>query len=418
MTLALLGGVPVATTPPQIEWPQYSDRERELLLEVLESREWGGYPSPSPKAARFADAFAAYHGAKHGICATNGSVTLEVALAALDIEAGDEVIVPTYTWVATAACAVHLNAVPVIVDIDPDSYCIDCDAVEAAITPRTRAIIPVHLGANMADMDRIMAIAEKHGLAVVEDCAHAHGAAWKGRGAGSIGDLGSFSFQRSKLMTSGEGGIVLTSDERLMQRSHAIVNCGRKELGYDGFAGDVLGVNARLTEFQAAVLIAQLERLHEATETRAAGAARLARGLADVGGLTPLSADPRISSRAAYQLVMKYDPGAFSGLHRDRFLEALAAEGVEADGPFYVPIPDHELFHAESRHWPQLRGRYGEGVKAANARGELHYPVAAKAAYEEAVWLHYPYLMSDRAVDRVVEAVAKISAHSSDLAGC
>lgn len=415
MTLALFGGTPVSAAPPHVEWPQHTSRERELLHEVLESREWGGYPSPSPKAAEFAAAFAAHHGAAHGICATNGSVTLEVALTALDVEAGDEVIVPTYTWIATAACAVHLNAVPVIVDIDPDSYCIDCDAVEAAITPRTRAIIPVHLGANMADMDRIMAIAKRHDLAVIEDCAHAHGAEWNGRGAGSIGDLGSFSFQRSKLMTSGEGGVILTSDDELMQRCHAIVNCGRKEPGYDRFSGDVLGVNARLTEFQAAVLIAQLERLGEATALRAAGARRLAKGLAEVGGLTPLAANSRVTSRAAYQLVMKYDSEAFGGLHRDRFLEALEAEGIEADGPFYVPIPDHELFHAESRHWPQLRARYGDGFKAANARGDLRFPVAARAAYEEAVWLHYPYLMSDRSVDLVVEAVAKIKAHASDL---
>ena len=416
MTLALFGGSPVASAPPHVDWPLYDQRERELLGEVLRSREWGGYPSPSPMAARFADRFAKHHTARHGICATNGSVTLEIALAALDIEAGDEVIVPTYTWIATAACAVHLNAVPVIVDVDPDSYCIDCDQVEAAITPRTRAIIPVHLGANMADMDRLMEIAKRHGLAVIEDCAHAHGAAWLGRGAGSIGDLGSFSFQRSKLMTSGEGGIVLTSDDTLMQRCHAIVNCGRKEPGYDEFDGGVLGVNARITEFQAAVLIAQLERLPEATAMRAAGAERLTAGLNDVGGLTPLAPDPRVTTRAAYQLVMKYDSSAFGGVHRDRFLEALRAEGIEADGPFYVPIPDHELFHAESRHWPQLRERYGDGVKAANARGDLLFPVASCAAYEEAVWLHYPYLMSDDAVDRVVEAVAKVRAHAGELA--
>ncbi len=415
MTLALLGGTPVCDNSSAVEWPLYSNREKELLLEVLESREWGGYPSPSPKAAQFAQGFADHHGAKHGICATNGSVTLEVALTALDIEAGDEVIVPTYTWIATAACAVHLNAVPVIVDVDPESYCIDCDQVEAAITERTRVIIPVHLGANMADMDRIMEIAKKHGLKVIEDCAHAHGAAWRGQGAGSIGDIGSFSFQRSKLMTSGEGGVVITSDEILRQRCHAVVNCGRKEPGYDTFPGDVLGVNARLTEFQAAVLIAQLERLEEATAARAAGAQRLAAGLAEIGGLTPLKQDARITTKAAYQLVMKYDAAAFQGLHRDRFLEALEAEGIGADGPFYVPIPDHELFHAESRHWPQLRARYGEGFKAANARGELNFPVAAKAAYEEAVWLHYPYLMSDRSVDQVLEAVAKIKAEAGSL---
>lgn len=414
--LALFGGTPVTTSAPQVAWPLYDEREKKYLLEVLESRAWGGYPSPSPKAAEFGDKFSAYHGAKHGICVTNGSVTLEVALNALDIEAGDEVIVPCYTWIATAVCAVHSNAVPVIVDVDPNSYCIDCDQVEAAITDRTKAIIPVHLGANMADMDRIMAIAKKHGLAVIEDCAHAHGAMWRGQGAGSIGDIGSFSFQRSKLMTSGEGGIVITSDDELMQRCHAIVNCGRKEEGYNQFEGAPLGVNARLTEFQAAILLAQLERLDEATNLRAEGAKYLAKGLAEVGGVTPLAQDERVTSRAAYQLVSKYDPSQFAGASRDRFLEALSAEGIDADGTFYVPLPDHELFTAESRQWPELRARYGDGIKAHRAAGGFSFPVASKAAYEEAIWLHYPYLMAGKEkLDQIIEAVAKIKANADEL---
>lgn len=414
--LAIFGGTPVASAPPRVEWPLYDERERANLLAVLESREWGGYPSPSPRAAEFGRKFAEHHGAKHGVCVTNGSVTLEVALTALDIEAGDEIIVPCYTWIATAVCAVHVNAVPVMVDVDPVSYCIDCDALEAAITERTRAIIPVHLGANMADMDRIMAIARKHDLAVIEDCAHAHGSAWRGQGAGSIGDIGSFSFQMSKLMTSGEGGAVITSDDELMQRMHSIVNCGRREAGYDSYQGAVLGVNARMTEFQAAVLLAQLDRLPEATRIRAEGAERLAAGLAEVGGLTPLPKDERITTRAAYQLVSKYDPEAFGGVHRDVFLNALRAEGISADGPFYVPLPDHPLFQAESRHWPQLRERYGDGIKDALQRGLLHFPVAAKAAYEEAVWLHYPYLMAGpEKVDQIIEAVAKIKRNAAEL---
>lgn len=414
--LALFGGTPVASEPPRVAWPLFDERERNYLLEVLESREWGGYPSPSPKAAAFAERFAVHHGAKFGVCVTNGSVTLEVALTALDIQAGDEIIVPCYTWIATAVCAVHVNAVPVMVDVDPVSYCIDCDAVEAGITERTRAIIPVHLGANMADMDRILAIADKHGLAVIEDCAHAHGAEWRGRGAGSMGDIGSFSFQKSKLMTSGEGGAVITSDDTLAQRMHAIVNCGRKERGYDQFEGGVLGVNARLTEFQAAVLLGQLERLPEATRIRAEGAAYLASALAEVGGVTPLPQDERMTTRAAYQLVSKYDPAHFAGAPRDVFLNALRAEGIHADGTFYVPLPDHPLFNAESRHWPQLRARYGDGIKATLAAGGFSFPVASRAAYHEAIWLHYPYLMAGREkLDQVVEAVAKIKRNAHEL---
>jgi len=407
--LALHGGTAVAPELLRLPWPDYDDRERDGLLRVLESRRWGGFPAPGPFTAEFNEKFAAHHGATHGVAVTNGSVTLEVALNALDIEAGDEVIVPCYTWVATAVCAVHVNAVPVLVDVDPETFCIDCDQVEAAITPRTRAIIPVHLGANMADMDRIMDIARRHNLRVIEDCAHAHGAAWRGRGAGAIGDVGSFSFQSSKLMTAGEGGGLITSDPILAQRMQSIVNCGRKEPGYNDFPETHLGVNARMTEFQAAVLLGQLARLGEATARRAAGIARLTAGLAEVGGLAPLAVDERVTTRAAYQLVLRYDPAAFHGAHRDVFLAALRAEGVEAHGTFYVPLPDHPLFCAESRHWPMLRERYGAGIKAHYADKGVAFPVAHNAAYNQAVWLHYPYLgQPAEQIDRIVEAVAKI----------
>ncbi|MCZ7582986.1 MAG: aminotransferase class I/II-fold pyridoxal phosphate-dependent enzyme [Deltaproteobacteria bacterium] len=173
--LAVNGGSSLRTKPWPA-WPPYTERERELLLTVLESYNWGGYPSPNFHAKRFAEEFAAYHGATYGICAANGTVTLEIALRALGVKAGDEVIVPATSWVATAACAVYLNAVPVFVDIRRDNFTIDHTKIEAAITAKTKAIIPVHLGSSIADMDAIMAIAEKHNLFVIEDCAHAHGA--------------------------------------------------------------------------------------------------------------------------------------------------------------------------------------------------------------------------------------------------
>lgn len=409
--LAALGGTPVRNECIARPWPDYGDTERAGLLEVLESRAWGGYPEPSPKAGRFAAGFAAQHGAEHGVLCTNGSVSLEVCLNALDIEHGDEVIVPTYTWIATGAAPVHLNAVPVFVDVEARNYCMDPEQVEAAITDRTRAIIPVHLGASIADLDRLKAIADKHGLALIEDCAHAHGGAWRGQGVGSHGDFGSFSFQVSKLMTCGEGGLVTTRSEELAARAHWIVNCGRKEAGFDGFPGQRFGYNSRVSEFQAAVLIGQLERLEAATRRREEAIAHLTAGLHEIGGLTPLERDDRITSQNAYQWILRYDPEAFAGKHRNRVLWALAAEGVECDGPFYVPMHHHELFTAESRHWPALRERYGDGFKSAATQKALNgsFPVTTKAAYEEAVWMHYPYLMGEQAdLDAILEAVAKV----------
>jgi len=414
--LALLGGAPVCRRPVAARWPERHAAGRDALLAVFEDGGWGGYPEPGPRAEAFARGFAAAHDARHGICAANGSLTLEVALAALGLEAGDEVIVPAYTWVATAACAVRLNAVPVFVDVEPRSWCIDPDALQAAVGERTRAVIPVHLGASLADLDRILEIARRHGLRVVEDCAHAHGARWRGKGAGSWGDLGSFSFQSSKLMTAGEGGALVTSDDDLAARCHSLVNCGRHEGSYAHLEEWLFGTNARMTELQAAVLLAQLERLPALTERRARAIERLTRGLLELGGLAPLHRDERITTQAAYEWVLRYDAESFAGIPRQRFLEALAAEGVAAHGPFYVPLPDHPLMNPHSAQWPMLRERYGAGIRAPENCSRLHFPVAHGAAYEEAVWLHHSYLLGEPDdLDRIVEAVAKVKRHAAAL---
>ncbi len=416
-TLALLGGTPVCSEPPAVRWPEPADTERRALADALADGDWGGYPEPGPRAAAFAASFAAAHDTSHGICAANGSVTLEIALAALGIEAGDEVIVPAYTWIATAACAVRCNAVPVFVDVEPRTWCIDPDAVEAAITERTRAIIPVHLGASMADLDRLRDIAQRHALRLVEDCAHAHGARWRERGAGSWGDLGSFSFQTSKLMTCGEGGALVTSDDDLAARCHSLVNCGRHEGDYAHLDEWLFGYNARITELQAAVLSAQLDALPERTARRAGAIERLTKGLEALDGLAPLPRDERVTTQAAYEWVLRYDAEAFAGVSRERFLEALVAEGVHASGSFYVPLPDHPLMNARSAQWPSLRPRYGDGIRAPETLHTFDFPVAKRAAYTEAVWLHHSYLLAPpEDQDRTLEAVAKVRRHAAALA--
>jgi dTDP-4-amino-4,6-dideoxygalactose transaminase len=408
--LAITGGAPVRTTL-FTEWPQFDEREKRAVLDVLESRNWGGYPFPNTMAERFGREFAAYQDAKHALCAANGTVTLEIALKALGISPGDEVIVPAYTFEATAAPVLRLGAVPVFVDVLPDSYCIDAEAAEAAVTSRTRAIIPVHLAMSMADMDEITALGTRHGLKIVEDCAHAHGAKWRNKGAGSIGDAGSFSMQTTKLMTSGEGGVVTTNDDEVFELCQSYVNCGRAS-STDRYQHRILGFNYRMTEFQAAILLTQLERLPEQTEHRAARGARLSEGLASIPGIRQLKKDERLTTQAIYQFVFKYEAAAFAGASRNRFVAALEAEGVPSDGLFYEPIYRSALFNVDPRDFPALQSRDAESLPWA----KTYCPVAERAAYAEAVWLpHQVLLGSEEDVDQIVEAVGKIQENLDEL---
>jgi L-glutamine:2-deoxy-scyllo-inosose/3-amino-2,3-dideoxy-scyllo-inosose aminotransferase len=223
--LALLGGEPAFEEPLDFAsfWPPVDDRTARALQDLYYSRRWTAFDETE---AVFAQRFAEYHGAKHGVFTVNGTVTLQCALAACGVGPGDEVIVTALTWYATAMAVRHVGAVPVFVDIEPDTLCMDPDRIEAAITERTKAVVPVHAYGSMADMDRIMAIAKRHGLRVIEDCAHMHGGIWGGRGIGGIGEVGSFSFQHTKTMSSGEGGICITSDPDIAERIYRLTHIG------------------------------------------------------------------------------------------------------------------------------------------------------------------------------------------------
>ena len=312
--LALLGGTPIRIKPYP-EWPVYDVDEKNELLDVLHSRNWGGDPFPNwgdnhypnQKAKLFAKKFAALHDAKYGVCAANGTVTLELALKAAGIKAGDEVIVPNLSRVATAASVVYVNAVPVIVDVNPDDYTIDCDKAEGAITKKTRAIIAVHLGSCLANIDRLKAICKKHKLIFIEDCAHAHGAKWNNQGVGSHGDFGSFSFQVSKLMTAGEGGIILTNNKEYEEKLLSFANCGLKDEGFSSFKGQPFGYDFRLGEFQAAILLAQLKKLPKLTKKRAENAMYLSSMLAEIEGIGVIQGHKKITQQTFYQYIFKYD---------------------------------------------------------------------------------------------------------------
>ncbi|MCZ6464683.1 MAG: DegT/DnrJ/EryC1/StrS family aminotransferase, partial [Proteobacteria bacterium] len=286
--------------------------------------------------------------------------------------------------------------------------CIDPDQLEDALSPRTEAVIVVHLACCMADMDLVSEICERRGLLLIEDCAHAHGARWRNRGAGSIGDLGSFSMQSSKLLTAGEGGLVTARDATTAQRLQSLVNCGRKEPGYDGFPEQMLGHNLRMTEWQAAIGRAQLARLPDQHRRREARLELFEKELAGIEGLRPLVRDERLTSRATYQFVLRYDPEAFAGVSRSRALAALRAEGVPCSGPFYVPLNEDPLYSQDPLTNPAAR--------AGHAAPPRSFPVARRAAFEEAIWLpHELFLGSEADVSDLVAAFTKLKANAAHL---
>jgi dTDP-4-amino-4,6-dideoxygalactose transaminase len=395
--LAIDGGTPVRRAPFP-SWPVHDERELGQLREVLESRNWGGFPSPNVKAARFAQSFASYQTARFGTCTSSGTTALEVALRAAGVRPGDEVIIPALTFVATAAAALYAGAVPVFVDIDPETWCIDPAEAEQAVSERTRAIMPVHLGGRMADMDRVLEIARRHGLRVIEDCAHMQGGRWRDRGAGSIGDLGCFSFQNSKLMTAGEGGIILTNDQELDLRCHAYVDCGRlRPNDRPATSQGMFGYNYRMTEWQAAVLLVQLERLPEQVAARDRNTRRLDARLEQVEGLAPLKHDERVTQRSGYGYYARYRAASCGGVPRNRFVAALRAEGIPCHGDFYSPVYRDPLFAWRDLDLPV-------------DYSEVHCPVAERVAAEESVWFPHPlFLGTDRDVDDIADAVEKVT---------
>ncbi|CAN5217600.1 DegT/DnrJ/EryC1/StrS family aminotransferase [soil metagenome] len=337
--LAILGGEPVRRKP-FAQFPVFDERELVALREVLESGIWGGY---NPKVAEFEKVFAGLHEARFGISAANGTVTLETALAAAGISTDDEVIVPPISFVATATAVLRVGATPVFADID-ETCNLNPAQVGEAVTERTRAIIPVHFAGQPADMDALMEIAARHNLFVIEDCAHAHGATWKNKKVGSIGDFGSFSFQASKNLTAGEGGILTTNDENLAEVARSICNQGRRTGGewYEHFR---LGTNYRLTGWQAAILLTQFSRLPEQLKTREANARFLdeqLRGM-EIISLPPI--DERVTQHSYYLYLIRLDLEQFPHLNKENFVAALTAEGIPCSSGYPHPLYKNPVFN-------------------------------------------------------------------------
>jgi dTDP-4-amino-4,6-dideoxygalactose transaminase len=309
-------------------------------MRVLRSGKWGRLDGS--EVADFEKRFATMHGCKHGIAVVNGTVSLRIALIAAGIRAEDEVIVPPYTFFSTASAVVEANAVPVFVDIDSSTFNIDPKAIDAAITPRTRAIIPVHFAGQPADMDAIMAVAGRHKLTVIEDAAHAHGAIYKDRPAGSVGHLGSFSFQSSKNLTAGEGGIIITNDDALAESCRSIQNCGRIPEGV-WYEHHVMSGNYRLGEFQGAILNAQLDRLETQTKTRDRNGQWLASRLAELPGVHPQNRSSDCTRHSHHLFMLRLDEEQF-GAPRDAVVEALQAEGIPCSAGYGLSLHRQPFF--------------------------------------------------------------------------
>jgi len=410
--LAILGG-PKIRPEPYPQWPVWDQRDIDAVTEVVKSGRWGGYPYPGPRTAEFAKKFVDMQGGKFAVPMANGTITMEVALRASGIGWGDEVIVPAYTFQATAAAPMAAGAVPIIVDVDRTNYCLDPKAAEKAITPKTKAIIPVHLGSNMADMDAIMELAEKHNLIVIEDCAHAHGAKWRGRGAGTIGHFGSFSLQSSKTLTSGEGGILICQTEELARKVMAVIDCGRGhegEGGTEGGASPIMGGNYRMTEFQSALATVGVERFPEQAKEREQMAAYMDEALSEIPGVRVLPHDPRHTTRSFYRYIFAIDPKVF-GVEHEVLCAALDAEGVDC-WVGYEAMHHYSLFQPRNSRLA-VPNAFPERFNFS----EMSFPVAEEACEHEAVWLDEAVFRAGRkGVDDAVAAIKKIQKNANELA--
>jgi len=407
---ALLGGSPVRTAAFPA-WPIADAREEEALLGVLRSGKWGRGVGEQVK--QFERAYAALTGARHCLATANGSTALLTSLYALDVGAGDEVIVPPYTFVATVNAVLLRGALPIFVDTDIETFQIDAGRIEAAITDRTRVIVPVHLGGSAADLDTILPLAQRRSVPVLEDACQAHLGEWKGRKVGTLGKAGCFSFQASKNLNSGEGGAIVTDDPAFIETCYTFHNNSRtRATSGDTFSYRGTGGNFRLTEFQAGILQAQMTRLDAQSRTRETNAAYLSGLLKEIPGLTPARMYAGCTRNAYHLYMFRYDATQFGGLPRARFLEALKAEGVPAAGG-YAPL-NKEAFLEDTLSSRGFRRIYGERAFA-DWRERSQCPQNDRLC-GEAIWLGQTMLLGPRSdMDQIAEAARKVHTHAARL---
>ncbi|MBX3179516.1 MAG: DegT/DnrJ/EryC1/StrS family aminotransferase [Candidatus Hydrogenedentes bacterium] len=418
-TLALNGGK--AVTPKSktwAGWPVSDAADVELVAKITKSNNWS---YDGAHEWEFAEKFTAYQKAKFGLCCANGTVGIQLALEALGIGAYDEVIVPGMTWQATAAACVDVNAIPVLADVEPDTWNLDLDHVESLITKKTRAIIVVHLYGCMTDLTRLAAICKKHKLFLIEDCAHQHGSFWKGKGVGSFGDVASFSFQESKVISSGEGGFNMCKTKEMFYRLYSLRNCGRpyeaspvvfglkKPAAHDT---TLQSGNYRLTEWQAAILLGALRRLDGQVKERDANAIYLNSQLAEIPGILPMRRRREVTQQSYFNFSFRIDTKELK-VTNAQFYAALNAElntnGFEAP---YQPLNQCVLYKPRTKVRHKLDAAYWKAIDPARHK----IPVCTDAHKNSGVTVHHRLLMNTQSdMDLVAKAVRKVVDNIGEL---
>jgi len=413
-TPAVLGGGPVRTKA----WPSWpiwnKDTDEKLVVDDLRSGVW----SRASLVTQFEQEWASYIGTKRCLSVVNGTNALIASLLQMGIGGGDEVIVPPYTFIATVAAVLATGAMPVFVDTDVSTWQIDASKIEAKITSRTRAIIPVHILGLPADMVTIMAIAKKHGLVVIEDACQAHGAEIGGRRVGSFGHAGCFSFQNSKNLAIGEGGAINSDDEKFMDRCYSYHNYGNP---YGSVVGQVNagtlipGTKLRLTEYQAAIGLGQLKRLAGETEKRNTNAAYLRGRISKIPGVIPYDLYDNVTKAAFHLFPFRYDKSGFKGLSRAAFIKAMEAEGIPCSEG-YSPLNKMPYLQQafESKNYKKMYTTAELDINAFNERNVC--PLNDKLCDEEAIWFYQSMLLADKPdMDDIVNAIEKIHANADRL---
>jgi perosamine synthetase len=416
--LAIEGGRPTLKRSDYHNWPIIGRDERRLIKQVLDSGILAGGTAPQVKALE--EEWARYCGSAHCLTTCSGTAALHMALAAVGVGPGDEVITSAFTFLASASCALHQNAIPVFVDIDPRTYCLDPGKLEAAITERTRAIIPVHIQGLPADMDPILAIARAHKLAVIEDACQAHGAAYKGRKVGTMGDIGCFSLNNFKNLCGGEGGLFVTDNEAYLEKG-ALIRCFGDEVDEVSkrrlYNASILGYMYRNQELPAALTRAQLPHLDEYNRIRIANAQYLSRHLAEIPGVIPPYCPPPAECTHVYFMYnVRFDPAA-AGVDceprrfRVAMEKALYKEGVLLGQWQTMPVPAQDLFQSKLGY-----GGTGYPWTINEARGVRYsydpaqFPVAQQLCdtYTIVHGIHAPNGRS--LMDRILAAFGKVFA--------
>lgn len=412
--LALLGGNPVRPSGSTlgVKWPVIEATDLKMYVHAFENKSWSEHSNKEDEfGVQFQKQYAEFMGVKYCAVTNAGTNALEAAQRAFDIGPGDEVITQTNTFVATAQSTFNLFALPILIDSDPETFMINVDLIEERITANTKAIIPVHIGGAVANMDKILAIAKKYKLAVIEDACQAHSAEWRNKKVGAVGDLGCFSFQEFKSLPAGEGGAVIGNDEYLVSRVGGYVNNGRDPRGK---GRTFPGGNFRPASFQAANMLSQLKRHEEQNELRDKNVAYLEQLLTEVSGISPTKKYDGQTRRAYYAYQMVYDKEHFSGLPKARFMEALQAEGIPVKNgidsnlhkdPFidaYLNLDSFKRIYSKER-----LDKY---------RRELHCPVNEHLSEEKGISLyHAVFLGPKKDMEDIVAAIVKIKKNASKL---